>query len=458
MKSMKKTLLLLLMTALAFGAFAQKSLITPVDPAFLGRGYTAITDPGGHQSFFFNPAGFALENQFTALSINGWLFTDKNTIELLKNPEEKATEIQQNLDDPDVQQQIDDWLVETGETELANILSAEGYTLADIQAAGGPEAFFNSLTDEEIYDIVGVVMEQETFPIKPSDIGLPSGAARAGLSSGISFTRNGFGVGLFAVVDAKLEGQNILGAQGSAVGQLTFHAGYSHTLDLGLIKLHMGAQARPTLVVNTSINKDFIPNLMEGQGTAFDVLKTMDGIKGAGIGIDAGAIMELGWFKAGISATDLFGVHKDFFGTKMTYDDIILGELLEDGGALLPQGENSTIYPVALNFGVGFNPSIPGLNKVIDPYLYVDFQDINGVITAAKNTNENALLDLVKVGADVKILNFLNARAGYADGYFTLGAGVDLLFLEANVAATFGTLQVEDISDFGVTAEFALRF
>ena len=90
--------------------------------------------------------------------------------------------------------------------------------------------------------------------------------------------------------------------------------------------------------------------------------------------------------------------------------------------------------------------------------------DINGVIAAAKLAGDDTeaakaeILDLVKIGADVKLLSFLRARAGFADGYFTLGAGIELPFINVNLASTFGTPNIEDISDFGLAAEVAIRF
>jgi hypothetical protein len=408
-----------------------------------------VANPGSYQSFFNNPAGFGKYSGFTLLSVNPWIFTDVATIGLLTEPEQTISDIENSLDDPDIQTEIDQWLNATSSEDLAAIIQDAGYTEADILAAGGPEPFFDGLTQEEIVQVIGLVLEQEDFPVKPQDLGLPSGAARVGMASGLALTRSGLGLGIFGILEAELSGQNILAAEGVVKGQITAHAGYAYTFDLELLQLHVGAQIRPTFYLQAPVGVTFISDLMSSVDV-FSVISNIQAIQGYGLGIDAGIILDIWGFSFGLSAFDLFG-------TKLRAGSVNLGDYLMNPLMKVENGLEENV-PMSMNFGVAFRPQLGSLKYMLDPTLYVDFQDINGIVSAVSAGDKYALLDLINVGADVTLFRTLKARAGYTQGYFTVGAGLDLLFLEANVAATFGTLDIENVSDFGISADIAFRF
>ncbi|MBN1647811.1 MAG: hypothetical protein JW874_07250 [Spirochaetales bacterium] len=451
---MKKIYTILIMLIISAGILSAQTpipgLLSPVDPAILGRGNTAVAEPGAYQAFFTNPAGFALENMFTVLSLNPWLFSDKNTIDLLRDPNGTVDDIEATLADEDVQAEIQNWIDSQTPEELLAILQEAG---VDVTTTEEAEAWFEGdLTVDQYLEIAPVVLEDDDFPVSEDELGLPSGSARAGVSAGIAFTHKGFAIGLFALVDAQLEGPNIFDTTGTATVQATMHVGYAHSFDFGFMKLHAGAQIRPTMIFRTVVTSQFLDNIISSGGDVYEQLLEQPGVAGFGIGLDAGIIAEIWWFKVGISAMNLLSV--------MNWDDTVtLGDLAGNFSSMFPS-ENQIADPetnIKLNFGLSFHPVIPVITKLLDPALYVDFQDLNGIIEAYNDGDEEALLDLVNIGLDVKLISILRAKVGYSSGYFTAGVALDIPVINISVATTFGTLEADDISDFGIAAEIAIR-
>jgi hypothetical protein len=445
---MKKLIFFLILFVFGFGLSAQ-TLLTPVNPEVLGHGNATTALPKPMMSFYYNPAGFALENDFVISPINLWLFTDTATLQLLSNPEQAASDIESNLADSNIDQDIADWLNSKSDAELAQIVSDAGYTEADIIAAGGPEPFFDSLTTDEKIAIIGLVLEQPDAPVTADQLGLPSGAFRAGANLGVGLTAGGLGLGTFITLDADLSGNNILVAEGSATAQFTVPVGYAMDFDLGLAKVYVGAQLRPFINFYAPVDNQFIASLVASDGTFIGQLMNTPAQREFGLAIDAGAIVDIWWFNFGVSLFDAFN--------RTWYDSGTLGDYFNDPNFEPTPGEAFVVDPT-LNFGTAFNPQIPVISGIIDPTLYADFNDLGGMISAIQARDTEAIAEMVSVGLDARILNFINARAGYSNGYYALGAGLDLWFLEFDVATTFNAIETENISDFGVSFEARLHF
>ncbi len=445
---MKKLFILLLLILVA-GALMAQNYVLPVDPNILGKGNATIAEPNDFASFFYNPAGFAKNKGFNLINATPWIFTDMATINLLTNPEEFASGIETQMADTDVQADIVDWFADQTTESLALVLLDAGYSELDIITAGGPSTFFENLTEDEILSIIGVVIAQEDFPISAATLGLPSGAARVGMHNGIYFVGGQIGLGVFSALELELEGDNILTAAGGINETISFHVGLGLTIiDTDLLKLYVGGQIRTFIGVNASISIDTIKLFMGGENEPLEILNDINGIRYAGFGLDAGAILELGWFNFGLSVFDVPA-------TLTVYEEAIIASILADAEFLV--GASEYKQPMRLNFGVGFHPEIPIISGLLNPTLYIDFQDLVSVIVAAKEADVYGLIDLINIGAEVTLLSFINARAGFTNGYYTVGAGINLGFIQINAATIFGALELEDVSDFGVTFELALR-
>lgn len=454
---MKRIVLFIGLLFIGFVLSAQ-TLLTPINPDILGHGNATVAMPEPMRTFYYNPAGFSRESAFTISPLNVWLFTDVNTVQLLSNPEQASKDIEEGLADSNIDQEIADWLNSKTDEELAQIISDACYTELDIINAGGPEPFFDTLTEDEKISIIGLILEQPDSPVNTSDLGLPSGAFRAGAQLGLGFTTGtgesgygGLGFGTFLTVDAELEGNNLLAAEGITKAQLTTPIGYSHAFDLGFGPLRVGAQFRPFINFTTPVNSQFVSGLLNNNTDFVSYLFEQQARREIGFGIDLGAILEIWWFNFGFSVFDILN--------STTYNEGTLGSYFN---GIEPPSQNEVVYSVepTYNFGLSINPSIGSRtqNVLLDPDFYVDIRDIGGVIDSVQNGQPEEILKYLSVGADVKMLGFLSARAGYSNGYYAVGAGIDFIFLELDIAATFSALEVEDISDFGIVAELRLNF
>lgn len=83
----------------------------------------------------------------------------------------------------------------------------------------------------------------------------------------------------------------------------------------------------------------------------------------------------------------------------------------------------------AFRFGAAFQPQLD-IQKIVDPKLYVDFNDIGGLIDAIQAQDRESIAQQISAGVDVKLLNLVSARAGYSQGYYALGLGVDFWILK----------------------------
>ncbi|MEW5814739.1 MAG: hypothetical protein AB1798_04985 [Spirochaetota bacterium] len=94
------------------------------------------------------------------------------------------------------------------------------------------------------------------------------------------------------------------------------------------------------------------------------------------------------------------------------------------------------IIPLDLSFGVLFSPKLGSVERYItDLKLMLDYSDILDFITH-KATARNPLLH-IGFGAEIVLLELFSLRAGFYDGLFAAGLGMNLTFFTLN-AAMFG--------------------
>jgi hypothetical protein len=123
----------------------------------------------------------------------------------------------------------------------------------------------------------------------------------------------------------------------------------------------------------------------------------------------------------------------------------------------VPKGSSAgyaAFYP-NIAAGVSFDPNW----KILNPALYLELEDPIGVFSDP-DANFGSVLNLFHVGADVSLLKILSVRGGLSRGWASLGAGVHLLFIEANAAVfteELGALP-GDKPRSGFTVEAAIRF
>ncbi len=269
-----------------------------------------------------------------------------------------------------------------------------------------------------------------------------------GASTGIGWVGNGLGLGLIGVLDSSLSATDASHASGYVHGTVAFIGGLSFPLDLFGFKLHLGVDVRPMVRVRAPIDNVSVSTFFSD---VFHVLGQATAFHGIGVGLDAGAILELGPFSVGVSA-------RDIAGTRFNYSTSSLGDLITTlkffGGTSLSRSGGQFVVPMNISAGIALHPDFGDFKKIVDFMLHGEMQDITGVIQGTASP-----WSLLHVGAELKLFSFLSLRGGMDRGVVTAGAGVKLLFLDFNGAVFMDLLGVNQGTKpySGISIEAAIR-
>ncbi len=270
----------------------------------------------------------------------------------------------------------------------------------------------------------------------------------AGMSAGLGWVGKGLGLGLIGGGDVYLTGPNVLGAQGFLDATTAAVVGIGIPLQLGGLRLQVGGDIRPYIRMTGKVTGGQVISMAMGGGD-FDPM-TLPVNVGFGLALDLGAKLDLGkLLSVGLAVRDIT--------PNMSYTKTTLGQVGEalQGGADAASKVQYGILP-NLTAGVSLTPIPEGLRKLLDVTVTAELQDPVKVI--AEKLSPFSLLHL---GAEAELLGGLIAgRLGVNKGYISLGAGLDLLLMELNVAIFTEELGIRpgDKPRTGVSAEVALRF
>lgn len=402
---MRKTLALGIVLLIAVGAMGfayDEEPFIPMSPEVMAMGGAFVAAAHGYNSFFYNPAGFAQPGgSLTLGSATVWVYSRPDQLlnlamDISQNP---TSDITQNLEDP---------------------------------------ATFTK--------IVALANQQ-----------LTTGGFGVGTSMGIGFAGGGLGLGAVAMMDSYLWGPSIMGISGYATATVGFIGGLAIPFDLFGIKFTVGGDIRPMVRIHAPLNNKQALSLVGAiinEGDPWAEFQKVPAMHGVGIGLDAGAMANLGGLIFAVTA-------RDIMGTRFTYTDSTVGKIytsLTTNGDL-PDGATVTdeyVIPMDLSAGITFHPDLGGFKFLIDPMVSVDCQDFINVLSGE---NESPW-KLLHAGAEVTLLSLFAVRAGLNQGYVTAGAGVKLLFLDANFAVFSRELgkSIGDKPSSGMSFEAALRF
>ena len=367
---MKKTLVIgalifLLGAGIAFAGTTAEIPFLPMSPQVMGMGGSFIADAHGYDSFFYNPAGFSRSGgSFTLLSATTWAYS---------RPDELFA--------------------------LGQKFSA---------GTGSSSSTLSFLNNQ----------------VTSGDFGI-------GASAGIGYVGNGLGLGMMIIEDSYLHGSTLLGASGDLTATIGFIGGLSVPFDVLGFKVHLGGDIRPMIRIHAPISNGVALGMMTALADGQDLLSPLnsaDALYGVGVGLDLGAIAELGSFTFGLSVRDLGG-------TQFKYNKSTFGTLSSTFGSTLrfPGGSSVTAdqYVIPMNVGLGaaFHPDLGAAKYWIDPSVSVDLQDLGGVLGGS-----NSLWYALHAGAELKLISMFALRTGLNQGYLTFGAGVKLLVLDVNFA------------------------
>jgi len=460
---MKKAILVIVtIVFVQFSAAAEAVYLdspVPGNPLVMGQGGSFTANASGYNSLFKNPAGFAVgKGDITVLSLNGWMFVDQSMLDFAQNPDAYFQDARQNVETFITEfdaAAFEEWLAGQDQQEVINLLEDLGLLEGWDQDPSSLDEYLASidweakLADTELQDefisVAAVIYED----INGEPL-LPSGNIRAGLNTGFGIVKKGFGFGIALDADAAFTGQTILNAVGGVTTAATVTAGYALEL---FDFLKVGAAVRPVYRAYSAISGQ---SILDGFQTG-DIITSLSSnavLHGWGLALDAGAIAGLGPFNIGLALTDIGGTH-------MQFNTVPLGDLYDalTTGGTIPEGTPTAddyIVPMDVSLGASFHPDLGGLSAVIDPEVSVEFSDV--VNTLASNEPIDPVR-MFKFGAAARIIKILNVSAGYYGGYVSAGLGLDLFFLDLNLAGFLkATSDTVGYADYGVSAELAVRF
>ena len=158
-------------------------------------------------------------------------------------------------------------------------------------------------------------------------------------------------------------------------------------------------------------------------------LGSADAYYGVGIGLDVGAIAELGWFTAGLSIRDLAGTQFRYNTTKFSVLQSALGSSLQfPTSGTLVTADQYTI-PMDIAVGVVFHPDLGAFSHIVDPSISLDLQDVVGAFSGQVSP-----WTLIHFGVESRFFSFFTLRAGINQGYLTMGGGLKFLVFDLNFA------------------------
>ena len=406
---MKKIALILLVALFSIGsvfAVSVSDLLSPTYSAIaepyapmsarmLGMGSAGIAIPGRSDAFFINPA--ALGAGHFELSLPYVQFTLYHPYDLIGKDE-------------------------NGNSMVSSIVNGLTKEDGDMSAA-----------ISQLFDFVG------------------SGKGKLlDMDAGISFTAKGFALGVFA--NTAIHTYSTVGgvdsdflAEVNAVAVL----GFGHRFELPMdFSLDVGATVRFNyLAYSEAIGVKGLLGDIQSSADKFDPLDYLKGkalIGGWSLPIDVGINLNMPYgFSFGIVARNLNGnyhmaihdydsLQTDPFGNKEGVKRFTLGSDFSLDTGIAWQWDN-----------VWFRPTIA-----------IDIVDWVGMCT--EPVGFRTFLTHLNIGAEIRLLSFLDLRAGISQGYLSIGAGLDLWAIKVDMAyywKEFG----ETAGDYGLDG-FTVRF
>ncbi|MFA6366862.1 MAG: hypothetical protein WCX13_06695 [Candidatus Hydrogenedentales bacterium] len=320
------------------------------------------------------------------------------------------------------------------------------FTLVDVATWG----YFkpNPSNIKDLVDIAQGAASQteaeETLDRLVADNGFGGGA-----SVGLGWSGKGIGAGLTLISDALATGNSCSDASFMVRNQANAIFGMAWPLEFGAFKFSFGADVRAFYRLESAdgwLFADVASALLSGQGCTTKIAAlTMNG--GYGLSVDTGATFSFGPLSAGVMIRD--------YGYKFYMDSANVGDIMATGS--LPSNGNTAYRLVPVyTAGLGLNF---GRGRPIASSFYIEADDPMNFISEMQ-VDFAGSMDLLHVGAELKILNFIALRAGFNEGLLAFGAGLDFALIEIDVAAFSETIPgvADGPGRSGVALQAAVRF
>ncbi|MFP4550594.1 MAG: hypothetical protein ACLFNT_07305 [Spirochaetales bacterium] len=478
--------MLLLATPLVFSQSLDP--FTPENPSLMGRGGAFTASPEGYNSFFTNPAGFAGDGELTLGSATLWAFMDDALVALVRDVvagNGSFSNLSESGDAAAVEdltvafEDLSEWVAAEDPAVMEDILQdASGDTgltfdsesdFNDFLATAGTE---DILTFLEAVDTAAEANGSSLYGnadhpntiiddlVASVDNAIPKGSMRIGAQIGTGYVGNGIGIGLFANAEGSFDGENLLRATGTTYNTITFVGG----LGLSFGAVDLGIAVRPMVFgYSRAAAAPIVGSLFSGSDPDLTSMFTNTVYYGSGLGVDVGALVNLGPFALGVSVRDLLGTRVLYQKAPFdVYFDALTSGALPVGDPLSPTEQaNAISIPMRINLGVAFRPNL----RILDPTLNVDLLDITSAARKwrdGESVNPEDLLNMVNLGGELTFLRFLTVRGGFYGGYLSAGLGLKVFMIDINAAVagdfSFSGSQFVEFTDVGTSLEVAIRF
>jgi hypothetical protein len=244
----------------------------------------------------------------------------------------------------------------------------------------------------------------------------------AGVSYGLGWAGKGFGLGVTLVSDNVAWGGSFLSAKLRTKTQATAVAGIGLPFSLGPVKFRVGADARAYYLLNSPVPSHWpfstIATPLLSSGDVEAAVRDLDIVGGYGFAFDAGLTIGIGPLSVGALVRD--------YGLEFAMQTTKVGTLIDEMMVPLEGTEPYILNPtLAVGSALQFN-----FGKVLAPSLYVEAEDVLSLM----DDGIEAVWTKLHAGAELKLFNFIALRGGLNKGWVSVGAGIDLLFLEIDAA------------------------
>ena len=255
--------------------------------------------------------------------------------------------------------------------------------------------------------------------------GIQSGYGRLlDVDAAMSFTAGGFGLGINTTIGINTFADNgRYGLESDLFGEIraAISLGYGYRFELPMdFSLDVGAMVRFSYLAYTDTFSAGMISDMEN--FSLDQTPIMAGFS---VPIDAGINLNMPYgFSFGVVSRNMNG---RFYMTG--FDDLSSYSSDPFGGKPESGDKFSFDSGWSLDAGLGWSYD----TWYLSPTVAVDFRDIVGMCTTEDFTFRDFMYHL-NVGAEVRVLSFLDLRAGLSQGYWSVGLGLDLWAFKVDVA------------------------
>lgn len=273
-----------------------------------------------------------------------------------------------------------------------------------------------------VFDIANIIINEDMDEIPSLLQGVYAGIDLLGPVS-FGYVGGGLGFGIYSNSYSVISSNGPLTINADIGSEIILTSGYAMRLPLPLPETHTidaGMLLKGTFKGEVSFSK----SVLEIMDIGMDTLKTEPFSFITGIGVDLGLRYSL------LNIITLGLVGRDVYSPTLRneYTNV---EAFSSGAE--PVREIRGIVPFALDFGIMYSPDFESKNLFISGIkIYLDYYNIFD-FWLYPELAVNPILH-VGIGAEVSILSIWDIRAGFNQGLFSAGFGLDLYYFKLNLA------------------------